>query len=81
MWAGMKAIELIGDVDRQHRLHARVPSEFPAGPVRVLLLVPEEDEAGSSWARGVAREWAEELADPRQDIYTLEDGQPLDAPR
>ncbi len=77
----MKAIELIGDVDEQHHLHARVPSELPTGPVRVLLLLPEEDEAGLSWAGGAAREWAEELADPRQDIYTLEDGQPIDAPR
>jgi len=81
MRAGMKAIELIGDVDEQHHLHARVPEELPAGQVRVLLLVPEEDDAGPAWASGVSREWAEELSDPRQDIYTLEDGRPLDAPR
>ena len=80
MEAGVKAIELVGDVDERHRLRAQVPQELPAGPVRVILLVPEED-AGPAWANGVSREWAEELADPRQDIYTLEDGQPLDAPR
>jgi hypothetical protein len=28
----MKAIELIGDIDEQHRLRARVPEELPAGP-------------------------------------------------
>ena len=34
-----------------------------------------------AWARGIAAEWADELSDPRQDIYTLEDGQPLNASR
>jgi hypothetical protein len=77
----MKAIELVGDVDERHRLHAQVPQELPTGPVRVILLVPEEDDAGLAWASGVSREWAEELADPRQDIYTLADGQPVNAPR
>jgi hypothetical protein len=56
-----------------------VPSEMPAGPVRFILLVPEElrpeeDEAGSLWARGIAREWSVDLSDPHQDIYTLDDG-------
>jgi hypothetical protein len=39
---------------------------------------PEDDEAGMLWAQGVTREWAADLADPRQDVYTLEDGQPFD---
>jgi len=78
---GMKAIELTGDIDAQHRLRAQVPEELPAGPVRVIVLLPEEDETGIAWAQGVAREWSEELSDPQQDIYTLDDGQPLDAPR
>jgi hypothetical protein len=77
----MKAIELIGDVDREHRLQAQVPKDLPAGPVRVLVLVPEPDQADQIWMRAVASEWAEELSDPRQDLYTLEDGQPLDGAR
>jgi len=77
----MKTIELMAEVDEHHCLRAEVPEDLPAGPVRVIVLVPEEDDAGLSWAQGITREWAEELADPRQDIYTLEDGQPLDAPR
>lgn len=77
----MKAIELRGNIDEQHRLRAEVPEELPAGPVRLIVLLPEEDDAGVAWAQGVAREWSEELADPRQDIYTLDDGRPLDAPR
>jgi len=77
----MKAIELIGDIDEEHRLQARVPEGLPAGPVRLIVLVPEEDEAGIAWTHGIAKEWTEELQDTRQDIYTLEDGQPMNAPR
>jgi hypothetical protein len=77
----MKAIELVGEIDEQHRLKARVPAEVPAGTVRLIVLLPEEDEAGAAWARGVSKEWAAEWEDSRQDIYTLEDGQPVDAPR
>jgi hypothetical protein len=76
----MKAIELVGDIDDHHRLQARVPEDLPAGPVRVIVLFPEEDEAGAGWAVGIGREWADELRDTRQDIYTVEDGQPVNAP-
>lgn len=77
----MKAIELVADVDEQHRLHARVPTEIPAGQARVIVLLPGEDDAGGLWADGVASEWAAELSDSREDIYTLEDGQPAHAIR
>ena len=79
--APMKGIELIGDIDEQHRLRASVPEELPAGPVRLIVLLSEEDEAGAVWARGLAREWADELSDSRQDLYTLADGQLIDAAR
>ena len=77
----MKAIELVGDVDEQHRLQAQVPADLPAGPVRLIVLLPEEDDGGAAWAHGVAKEWADELRDARQDVYTLEDGQPVNARR
>jgi hypothetical protein len=77
----MKAIELIGDIDEQHRLLAQVPAELPVGPVRLIVLVPDEDDAGIAWAHGLSREWIDELQDARQDVYTLEDGQALNAPR
>jgi len=77
----MKAIELFGNVDDEHRLQAQVPESVPAGPVRVVVYVPEEDDAGAAWSRGLAAEWADDLSDPQQDIYTLEDGQPVNAPR
>ena len=77
----MKAIELIGDIDDQHRLHAQVPKELPAGQVRLIVLLPVEDEAGTLWGQGVAAEWSTELNDSREDIYTLDDGRPVNAPR
>jgi hypothetical protein len=77
----MKAIELVGDIDEQHRLQAHVPAELPVGPVRLIVLLPDEDDSGSAWASGVAREWTDELRDSRQDLYTLDDGQPVNAPR
>ena len=46
----MKAIELVGDIDDRHRLLAEVPKELPAGPVRLIVLLPEEDDAGALWA-------------------------------
>ena len=79
--AAMKAIELIGDIDEQHRLRASVPEELPAGPVRLIVLLSEEDAAGTVWAHGLAREWADELRDSRQDLYTLADGKLIDAAR
>ena len=77
----MKALELVGDIDEQHRLRAEVPEGLPAGPVRLIVLLPEEDEGGGIWGHGIAKEWVDELGDTRQDIYTLEDGQAVNAPR
>jgi hypothetical protein len=73
----MKAIELIGDIDSQHRLRADVPEGLPVGQVRLIVLLPEEENAGSAWADGIAKEWSADLSDTRQDIYTLEDGESL----
>lgn len=77
----MKAIELIGDVDEQHRLQAQVPNEIPAGQVRLIVFLNGEDETGCLWAEGVASEWSAELSDSREDIYTLDDGRPVNAAR
>jgi hypothetical protein len=77
----VKAIELVGDIDEEHRLQADVPAEVPPGPVRLIVLLPDEDEAGTAWPQGVTREWSVELRDSRQDLYTFDDGQPVNAPR
>jgi hypothetical protein len=79
--ARIKSIELVGAIDEHHRLRAQAPAELPVGPVRLIVLLPDEDDAGMAWARGLETEWSEELLDSRQDIYTLEDGQAVNAPR
>lgn len=78
----MPTIRLMGRVDEQHRLSAEVPPSVSAGPVEVTIIVPpiEEDDAGLAWAEGIGREWASDLADPRQDLYTMDDGEPVGGP-
>ena len=76
----MKTIRFKGHVDEHHRLVAQAPSSVPPGPVDVMVTVQsagDEDEAGVAWSDGVAQEWAEELSDSRQDLYTLGDGEPV----
>lgn len=77
----MRTIELTGDIDENHLLQVRVPNDLPAGQVRLLVLVHDEDEGGTHWAKGIAEEWRAELADPREDIYTLADGKPVNEAR
>ena len=76
----MNTIRLIGRIDADHRLTAEVPKAVPVGTVEVVVIVPDVvgDPAEAVWQTGVAREWAEDLADERQDIYDLSDGQPVD---
>lgn len=69
----MKMIELDGEINAERQLRAQVPECLSAGPVRVIVLLPDEEE------QGAAREWSDDLGDPRQDIYTLHDGQPVNA--
>ncbi len=77
----MKAVELQGQIDAQHQLQTQLPPNLPPGPVRVIVLIPEDDDAGTIWMQGIAKEWAAELSDPREDLYTLADGTPVDATR
>ena len=79
----MRELELDAEIDDRGHVEFDLPAGTPAGPVRVLLLIPEpgDDDAGTSWSNGISHEWREELADVRQDIYTLEDGEPVVAGR
>jgi len=78
----MKAITVVGQVDDEHRLTVDVPKNIPAGPVRVTIetLSPVPDLEEDWWANEVAQSWAQEWSDPREDIYTLEDGEPVNGP-
>ena len=75
----MNGVKVVGTVDQNRQLSAEVPASIPPGPVTVFVVpVSQEDEAGEAWTAGVALEWAAELNDPAQDIYTLADGEPVD---
>jgi hypothetical protein len=74
----MNILTLSGNIDENHQLSAQVPASIRPGPVTVLVLpVSQEDEEAQAWTAGIAREWANDLSDPDQDIYTLSDGEPV----
>ena len=76
----MKAIEVTGNIDEQGHLHLRdTLPHLAAGPVRIIVLVPEEEEIDENeWLRNAARNPVfDYLNDPAEDIYTLSDGKPF----
>jgi hypothetical protein len=77
----MNPLTIFGHVDQHHQLSASVPLSVPPGPVTIMI-VPSSpaDDAEDDWVSVVQESWTDELSDPRQDIYTLDDGEPLDAP-
>ena len=77
----MRAIGIVGEIDSHHRIHAEEPPDLPPGPVHLIVVRPDEDEAGTFWPWGVSQAWADELGGVRQDLYVLARGQPVDAPR
>ena len=72
-------IELVGTIDEHHRLSLLVPEQIRPRTVKVILEIEDEEE--DDWAAGVAHIWARDGIDPREDIYTLEDGEPVHGPR
>jgi hypothetical protein len=78
----MKTIELLARVDENHRLTIEVPAEVRPGTVKVTVAWPEnEDPDDLSWSGAVAARWEADWLDPREDIYSLEDGKPEDESR
>lgn len=75
----MEPLRISGHIDEHHRLSAVVPSSLPTGPVTVVIVPANPEEGNSHWMSGIAQLWQDELADKRQDIYTLEDGESPDA--
>ena len=72
----MSMVRVSAHVDDKHQLSAEVPDSIPPGPVTVLIVpASQEDDAGDAWMAGISEQWADDLSDPRQDIYTLADGE------
>jgi hypothetical protein len=82
----MQTYRVIGKVDSLGQLTATVPPALGPGSVEVVIIArPTEsssaDDVNDTWMAGVAHEWHDDLADPLQDIYTLNDGVPVDGAR
>ena len=74
----MSSLSFDAIVDASHELRLKLPESVPAGPVKVLVTpAPVSEAAEDDWQYVVAAGWADELADPREDIYTLDDGEPI----
>ena len=73
----LKAIELTGTIDQEHRLILDNPLPIN-GPsrVRVIILVSDETEIDEQeWLRAASGNSAFDfIKDPAEDIYTLSDG-------
>jgi hypothetical protein len=76
----MRVIDTIGSVDAQRHLSADLPADVSPGRVRVAVLSPT-DSIEAAWTDVIAKAWSTELADANEDIYTLEDGRPIDLPQ
>ena len=79
----MENIRIKGRVDTNHQLTAQVPAEVGPGEVELILVFSRDEEAAADeqWANAISREWAAEWNDPREDIYTITDGEPVDGSR
>jgi len=76
----VKAIELIGHVDDQHQLHVELPANVKPGPVKITVQPVTEDEEQGAWLALINQSWAQDWSDPREDIYTRDDGKPSHGP-
>ncbi|MGK7895614.1 MAG: hypothetical protein AB4372_18865 [Xenococcus sp. (in: cyanobacteria)] len=79
----MRAIEDTGTLNAQG--HIQLDHPLPQGKasrVRVILLIPEEDELNEqTWLSAISTNPSfAYLHDPEEDIYTLEDGQSVNYP-
>jgi hypothetical protein len=75
----MEPMSITGLVNDQHLLSAQVPASIPPGPVTILIVTGAPlDEVDANWMNVVAQSWADDLNDPRQDIYSLADGDSAD---
>ena len=80
----MKAIEMSGRIDDQHRLQLDRPVPI-GGPssVRVIILVQEDSDLDErTWFHAAASNPAFAfLHDSEEDVYSLNDGDPFDDQR
>jgi len=44
---------------------------------QVAVDAATDEEDALAWTQGIAHEWTSELSDPREDVYTMDDGEPI----
>lgn len=58
------------------------PIDLPEHTSLIIRIESATDgDVDSEWTDAIAREWNDELSDSREDIYTLEDGEPIHVAR
>ena len=76
----VKAIEITGKIDSQHKLvlDEPIPVIDPTR-VKVIILVPEKSDIDEKeWIKAASTNPAFDfLKDPEEDIYTINDGEPF----
>ena len=77
----MIAIETTGTVDEQGQLHLREPLRVTAKSVRVLVLLPADEElTDAEWLAAQAQNPAFDfLHDDAENVYSATDGVPFHA--
>ncbi|MAT98831.1 MAG: hypothetical protein CL608_16935 [Anaerolineaceae bacterium] len=77
----MTAVEMTGTIDEHNQLHLddKLPITGPTR-VRVIVLTTVEDEISEEeWLKAAARNPAFQfLHDAAEEIYTIEDGKPIE---
>lgn len=75
----MKTIETTGILNTQGQIQLDHPiPQEKAKSVRVILLIPEDELNEQTWLDAVSHNPSFAfLNDPEEDIYTIEDGQPV----
>lgn len=76
----MKAIETTGRFDEQGKLSIEFPLSLRNQKVKLIILIPEvEDIEEEEWLSAIQNNEAFDfLHDPEEDIYTIEDGRPIE---
>ena len=80
METALIAIELTGTINEHHQIQLDEPLPIDVSKrVRVIVLYSSDDEIGEKeWLQAAAKNSAFDfLNDTAEDIYTLDDGKPL----
>lgn len=74
----MQAIETTGQVDQLGNLKLQAPLHLRNQKVRVIILLPEHEEMDDKiWLRATQNPAFDFLNEPEEDLYTLQDGNPI----